>query len=92
MLFEGRPAIINVLLALPPLVQQAQEFLIKIYGPKNPDRMWFILMTICAFMLFFRNYRRIGGIGLFSLFLMMHMWNWLQIMYKQFTPSDPAGP
>lgn len=85
MLLLARPAIMAFLMALPPFIVKAQEFLIQIYGPKNPDRVWFILMTICVLMLFFQNYRRIGGIGLVSLFLMMLMWNWLQDVYKQFT-------
>lgn len=85
MLIEAQPAFIGLLLALPPLILKAQEFLIKIYGPKNPDRIWYILMTICVLMLFFQNYRRVGGIGLVSLFIMMCLWNWLQAVYKQFT-------
>ncbi len=85
MLIEARPAMINFLMALPPFILKVQAFLIKIYGPKNPDHVWYILMTVCALMLFFQNYRRIAGIGLVGLFIMMHLWNWLQVAYKQFT-------
>ena len=48
--------------------------------------MWYILMTICVFMLFFKNYRRFGGISFVFLVVCMLLWNWMQDAYYQFTP------
>ncbi|GAB4465328.1 MAG: hypothetical protein OHK0029_35920 [Armatimonadaceae bacterium] len=68
---------------------QIPPILIEIYGPENPNRVWYILMTICVLMLFFRNYRRFGSLSFLFLLGSMFVWNYLQDMYKQFTPSGP---
>lgn len=83
---------LHTLLLKLPFNVEIPKFLIDIYGPEQPHRHWFIGMTMCVLMLFFKNYRRIGGIGLVSLICAMFMWDWLNEAYKQYTPDPHPTP
>lgn|GEM_PF-4162773 len=67
---------------------QIPPILIQIYGPENPNRGWYYILTVCVLMLFFRNYRRMGGIAFIFFLCAMLIWNWLQELYRQFTPAE----
>ena len=59
----------------------------QVYGDHaGRNRGWYILFTICVLMLFFKNYRKLGGFALVFLVVCMFLWNWVQDAYYQFTP------
>jgi hypothetical protein len=60
--------------------------LIALYGPDNPNRVWYILMTLCVLACISKGTRRAGGIGFISLLALMFISRWLVDTYRSFTP------
>jgi hypothetical protein len=66
-------------------MDQIKALFQQYYGPDNPQRGWYIVLTACIVLFLNKGSRRFGGIMFIVVLVSMFMWDWLAEVYRQFT-------
>mgnify|MGYP001551975045 FL=1 len=69
-------------------ITKVQEYAVYYYGPDQPQRMWYWVLTAFLVLCFPKGTRRYGGIGLSVGLLAFVVWSFLGDVFKQTAP-DP---
>jgi hypothetical protein len=68
--------------------EKIKEYAVYYYGPEQPQRMWYFVLTAFLFLCFPKGTRRYGAIGLSVGLLAFVVWGFLSTTFEQTAP-DP---
>jgi hypothetical protein len=68
--------------------EKVKEYAVYYYGPEQPQRMWYFVLTAFLFLCFPKGTRRYGAIGLSVGILAFVVWGFLSTTFQQTAP-DP---
>jgi hypothetical protein len=70
------------------IFEKVKEYAVYYYGPEQPQRMWYFVLTAFLVLCIPKGTRRYGGIGLAVGILAFVVWTFLSDVFQQTAP-DP---